>query len=147
MLNDIFVQQYNKSNITNLYRCFCISRSGEIIPTQVSIKWKMRCSRVPSRLNLAQVRYVMNYGCYRVQSRSSKRIFAWAIPILAQGSKFSLKQESVKKKKTSNFIFSFKRLLYYCLLFLSGNYTFDLKVWLKELSYGIKWILRYIWIV
>jgi len=37
----------------------------------------------------------INFGCYWVQSRSSKKIFTWARPILAQASKFLLKLDSL----------------------------------------------------
>jgi len=80
-------------------------------------------------------------GCSLVESHSSKRIFTWARPILAQANKFPLKLE----KKLKKFIFAFESLVYYC--FLKWNSKFYLKIWLKELSDVFKWILRYILIV
>jgi len=88
------IQQGNNSNITYLCRffCICISRSSEyrvkneILSSPFSLNWEGISLRRGLR---------WNFGCCRVESHSSERIFTWARLILAQVNKFSLKLDSL----------------------------------------------------
>jgi len=103
---------------------------------QARIKWKDRVLWGPFSLKRD---LGWNFGCSRVESRSSKRIFAWARLVLGQA------RLSVNKKvKTESFIFAFKMLVY---LFM---YSFTYK--LCELLFHIYLIenffnYTFIWVV